>query len=322
MKLLSILLCLDLVASLNILITNEQAIDTPIVRKLHRVLSKSHKVVSVVPKRKITPGNSIYINGSPFLSPTDTIASESIPDFPEYEEVERDVWSLDANVLGSVLFGLDFILPTKYPGLEIDLIIAGPRTEPSAGPFANLLSGVFSVMRFGMLRNIPTVAISSIPDLYADDPKVDDLYVEYCSSFINALHEMASVGNDRILPKFSGLNINFPLIGMDRYGCDRPLWQETKEVGGYAQSPSIIEVDGKYRIVNAYSIRDQKDKNSLFSELSSLDTCHVGVTFYSDYEDSWSELSRLLSQMNRDFKRRKTLLTQSAELKLVNQIHA
>lgn len=136
-------------ACLNIMITSEHSLASAHTRTLFELLSNNtqDKVILVSPKTdQRESGSRIELGNNPLaISP---------------DHDNKDMWVVDGTTVGSVVAGLDHIVPVYYNDLSIDLVIAGPRSGSSAGPMEQSSSGVVAAMKLCALRGIPSISVS------------------------------------------------------------------------------------------------------------------------------------------------------------------
>ncbi|CDK29007.1 unnamed protein product [Kuraishia capsulata CBS 1993] len=159
------------ITALNILLTSEDSWVSENVRVLHETLSQFHKVIMVAPLSDVSSlAGAMYVNENPVLDSDDDAefgyAVKAGDAVFGRDPSNDDIWYVDASTVGSVVIGLDHIIPHHYNNVSIDLVVAGPKEGSTIGPLEQLQSGVFAAMRFCSLRNIPAIAISTLDDIH------------------------------------------------------------------------------------------------------------------------------------------------------------
>lgn len=241
-----------LVNALNILLTNDDGFITSNIRATYAALK--------------TAGHNVYLfaatqnesgHGGTFDFP-DTPTLQTNSDFdavpagaPSFgHEVDNpDIWYFNGTPAACVAFGLDYALPNFYPGVTIDLVVAGPNEGNNAGPAFYTLSGTMGATYYSVGRGIPGLCFSGAYGNHSyykdstgwlphknDSSYYSNIYADKVVDLVSALDKSAGA-NPRLLPLGVGLNINMPYVGnvAETYynvSCPNPDIIYTRMTGG------------------------------------------------------------------------------------------
>lgn len=236
-------LLLSVVAAKTILLTNDDGWGTTNIRAVYRELKASgHKVIMTAPlNQQSGTGGTVKV-------PKDkTIDEES--DFnlvpaggPAWgqDPEDSDIWYFDGTPAASILFGLDYLIPTKYDNITVDLVLSGPNEGNNIGNGYFVASGTVGAAVASVFRGVPGMALSGANlnhSFYQDSLDEDPLnpsivYAKKTAQLLESMFEKQGE-NPSLLPLGVGMNVNFPKAGYEseNEACVDPEWTWTRLTG-------------------------------------------------------------------------------------------
>ncbi|KAK3689274.1 5'/3'-nucleotidase sure [Podospora appendiculata] len=212
------------VQGLNILITNDDGFGTSNIRELYKQLTAlGHDCYIVASTSEQSDmGVQPLFTTSPHLL-TDSewgivkAGSASIGTDPH----DSHIWYYNGTPAAQVFVALDYVLPTFASFSTPDLVVSGPNSGWSVGPFLYSLSGTMGAVYAAIERDIPAVAFASgndIPEPYfwvnsttkvgLQDPAT--INARLAATFIQSLIDKAA--GSRVLPEGYAVSVNLPYI--------------------------------------------------------------------------------------------------------------
>ncbi|ODV87375.1 hypothetical protein CANARDRAFT_194833, partial [[Candida] arabinofermentans NRRL YB-2248] len=80
-----------------------------------------------------------------------------------YAEKLPNMWYVKSSLISTLLFALDYLLPTQYSNLEsIDLILITPGSQKTVGLFEQSINTEFQMMKLALSRNIPVLNVNGL----------------------------------------------------------------------------------------------------------------------------------------------------------------
>lgn len=241
----------SVVSAKNILLTNDDGWLATGIRAAYRELSAAgHNVYLVAPaEQRSGYGGTFRYNKDKTLEANDEFNYKKQGD-PAWghEDSDDHIWYFDATPAACVAFAFDYLLPTHFAGVEIDLVVSGPNQGTNPETFFTL-SGTIGATYNAVYRGYPAVAFSGsdpINTFYkhtlntlANDPQ--NIYAKKIVELVDTLFANQKE-NERLLPLGTGLNVNFPLVGFESVvGCDDPKYTFTRLTG-----PTAVALAVKY----------------------------------------------------------------------------
>jgi 5'-nucleotidase len=214
----AVLLTATQAGALDILITNDDGVESSTIHALYQVLKADghHVIIS-----SETQDNSGRGGAVDFFRPIGPLKQNSRADgvkagapgigkLPGFD----DVYYIDGTPVAATVYGLD-IAAVKTWGRAPDLIISGPNYGNNTG-LINNSSGTVNAALIGINRGVPSIAVSaanparykSYANLAPTDPEYEIARV--MSGIVNALDAKRSSANAPLLPAGTALNVNFP----------------------------------------------------------------------------------------------------------------
>lgn len=259
MKSFGILLLLTLVVGKTILLSNDDSWVSSEIRALYDELKDSdYKVIMVAPVNQ----RSHY--GGSFIVPSGTTLEEDgafgyVKEGDSvwgHDDDDKDMWYFDGSPAACVGFAFDYLLPNKYPNVTIDMVIAGVNQGPNLSPGFFTSSGTMGATTAGIYRGYPGVSFSGsslnssfFKDNDGDQYNPSNIYAQKAVQLIDLLFD-----NDPVLPKLTGLNVNFPEVGYlldDETKCVDPVWKLTALMSGGIFAPTV-EYDNSTKEFSSY----------------------------------------------------------------------
>ncbi|ODV83669.1 hypothetical protein CANARDRAFT_202714 [[Candida] arabinofermentans NRRL YB-2248] len=209
----------------NILLTNDDGWAATNIRALYRDLKNAgHNVVMVAPAVQYSG------NGGRFIIPsTNTLTTGALFDYPPagspawgHEEDDLNAWYFSGSPAACVAMGLDYVIPTYFNNMTIDLVVGGPNEGTNMGQRDFALSGTMGATYYATERGYPAMAISGsngnnsfFKDNLDDNEKnAYNIYAKASLKIIDTLFD-SQVDGERLLPLSTALNVNYPSAGDD-----------------------------------------------------------------------------------------------------------
>jgi len=204
--------------ALNILITNDDGVESSTIHALFQVLKADghHVIIS-----SETLDNSGRGGAVDFFRPIGPLKQDSragavkagapgIGNLPGFD----DVYYIDGTPVAATVYGLD-IAAAKTWGRAPDLIISGPNYGNNTG-LINNSSGTVNAALIGINRGVASIAVSvADPSRYKSYDKLAPADPEYeiahvMSGIVKALEGKRRTAKAPLLPAGTALNVNFP----------------------------------------------------------------------------------------------------------------
>lgn len=193
-------------SALNIILTNDDSWNTTNIKAMKEALEqKGHEVIITAP----CTGQSG--KGGAFGFFKSVMVDESRADVNEFCIGDTDTSKVFKNYVEgtpvmSVLYGIDIAAQRRW-GSAPDLVISGPNEGNNVG-YINNNSGTLGAAMVSLSRGIPAIAISGNENS-KKDPSQGKKIANVVIDIIDKL-ELTRVGNQPLLPAYTGLNINTP----------------------------------------------------------------------------------------------------------------
>lgn len=190
-------------SALDILLTNDDGVDSPGLAALRAALSAAGHSVTVVAPAEQQSGTGGSINTGVF---------DFTPGGGTMTLVNRGggVWSLTGSPADCVKAGLDVVLAGSPP----DLVVSGLNEGQNIGKPGTNSSGTEGAALQAVFRGIPSIAgsvgldVSESPDF----PSTVAAYAPASAFIVNVIAALEAEPGDQLLPKrVNMLNINFPV---------------------------------------------------------------------------------------------------------------
>lgn len=234
---------------LHILLTNDDGIEAPGIRALHRFLNQSgHRISMVAPSsERSATGMSITTRRNIQL-----------------EQVAPDCWHMDGHPADAVLVALDHLFEGEPP----DLVVSGVNFGPNLGGWMHA-SGTVGAALVAVLHGIPAIAVSTgirfherglEPRPFPSTHLVLEPASEFTLSVIESLvstHEPGSA----LLPPGVILNINYPALPREKIrGVLYPRVTSDRAVDlGYERCEESGHAVPRYRLRPEGSLEEEGD---------------------------------------------------------------
>jgi 5'-nucleotidase len=169
---------------LSILLTNDDGFDSPGIKRLYAVLSRSHHVVVCAPEKEQSGIGHAFTFNRP-LSFSDLPVGLGMPG-----------WSVSGTPSDCVKFAVSHLLP-QMP----DVVISGMNIGENSG-ISSYYSGTVAAAREGAFWRLPSFAFS----LCAESDAFLDPYCEKAAAILERVLEAGPANNGRVV----FYNVNFP----------------------------------------------------------------------------------------------------------------
>jgi 5'-nucleotidase len=212
----SIVLCLLCIATsnaqaprpLNIILTNDDGFETPLIQALfNELVAAGHNVVMSAPYE----GQSGTAAKIDFLAPiTNTTRASPKGTIPAGSlgigntTLKPNQFYVNGAVTGAALYGIDVLGPMFFGAGKIDLLLSGPNEGQNVGLFSPHSGTVGAVVTTLNRGNVPAIACSA--DSSEPNPT---LIGKLMVKFIGALNRTSTGG---LSFRGAGLNLNFPRL--------------------------------------------------------------------------------------------------------------
>lgn len=170
-----------------------------------------------------------------------------------HEDNDKNIWYFNGTPASSVAFALNYVVPQHFDNKSIDLVVAGPNEGLNLSPGMYTLSGTIGATYASVLRGYPAIAFSgsnSNNSFFKDDELrlSDDLFppVIYAKKVVEIVDRLFNLSSarPRVLPKTTGLNVNFPKVGDEDEECKDPEWVFTRLSGEDSPVPNLKYSNG------------------------------------------------------------------------------
>lgn len=206
----------------NIVLSNDDGWASTEIRATYRALTGAgHNVYLVAPveQRSGFSGQFVYTY-------TNTLLHNDQFDFlkegdPAWGHDENDdhIWYFNATPAACVGFAFDYLLPTYFSNVSIDLVVAGVNQGTNLDDAIYTISGTIGATYNAVYRGYPAIAFSGstsnnsfYKDSLNDDPNAPaNIYASKVVELTSKLFESQG-DNERTLPIAVGLNVNFPKV--------------------------------------------------------------------------------------------------------------
>ncbi|KAG7798149.1 hypothetical protein KL929_002114 [Ogataea haglerorum] len=291
----------------NILLTNDDGWAATNIRAFYRDLKAAgHNVVMVAPAVQMSG------NGGKFqLAASNTLETDAEFGYPPagspswgHEENDLNMWYYNGTPAACVAVALDYILPTYFNNMTVDVVLGGPNEGDNLGERDFVLSGTIGAVYYATERGYPAIALSAansnnsfFKDNLDDDPNhAPNIYSRKSVELVNALFEKQG-DNQRLLPLSTGLNVNFPAAGSDLGSdCMDPVFYHSRLTGKgfYAYGAAVNEttntVDYGSAYLNALGVCSAGDC-SLPAEFDIVSNCASSISVFSLDPDSKKDVT-------------------------------
>lgn len=271
MKSFGIIICLFITLTLGktILLSNDDSWVSSEIRALYDELKKNdYDVIMVAPVVQKSH------NGGAFLIPSGNELTED----GEFDYVQKgdpawghdpndeNIWYFAGTPAACIAFAFDYLLPTKFSDVTIDLVVAGPNEGPNLTPGFFTSSGTMGATTAGIYRGYPGVSFSGsslnnsfFKDNDGDEYNPSNIYAKKSVELIDLLFE-----SDPILPKLTGINVNFPEVGYlldDETKCTDPVWKLASLMNGGVFAPNVVHDNSSNTFTSSYSYHDDLESD-------------------------------------------------------------
>lgn len=165
-----------------------------------------------------------------------------------HEDNDKNIWYFNGTPASCVAFAMSHVLPKEFDNKSIDLVVAGPNEGVNLAPGLFTLSGTMGATYHAVLRGLPAISFSGSNETNAffkdDGEKLSDekfppvIYAKKVVELVDRLFDESS-DRPRILPKTTGLNVNFPFVGNDDEDCLDPDWMFARLTGEDSVTPNL-----------------------------------------------------------------------------------
>lgn len=151
------------------------------------------------------------------------------------EENDKNIWYFNGTPSSCVAFALDYVIPQHFGNVNVDLTIGGVNEGPNLSAGFYTASGTMSAIYTSIYRGIPGISFSGLDfnnsffkdQLNNDADNPANIYAKKVVDLTNRV-----LGNKTTLPKNTGLNVNFPKVGLlSSKKCTNPKWLNTRVTG-------------------------------------------------------------------------------------------
>ncbi|CDR42950.1 CYFA0S10e04170g1_1 [Cyberlindnera fabianii] len=218
----------------NILLTNDDGWASTGIRATYRELTAAgHNVYLVAPveQRSGYGGTFMFTYTSTLLHDDQFHYKKEGDPAWGHEESDDHIWYFNGTPSASVAFAFDYLLPTYFANASIDLVVAGPNQGLNQDSLFTL-SGTIGATYNAVYRGYPAIAFSGsnsnnsfFKDSLNDNP--DDVQNIYASKVVELVDTLFAAQGDNpvLLPRGTGLNVNFPKVASDSTtGCTDPKY--------------------------------------------------------------------------------------------------
>jgi 5'/3'-nucleotidase SurE len=226
---------------LNILLTNDDGYQSPLIRALREALIAAGHNVTIV---------------APLENQSGTGATLKEAEWIEVIEQEPGIWSADNTPTGAVMMALDVIMANNPP----DLIISGMNFGPNLGLRASTASGTVNAAHIGLQKGFPAIACS-LGIIFEEQEATPYPFPSTMASIAPAAQFMARLVDilqssrkyNRLLPPGIMLSVNFPVPYDDIKGIRfTRLGKYTLADAAFVDTNNVIPNGGG--LVQAYGV--------------------------------------------------------------------
>ncbi|KAK1753580.1 acid phosphatase [Echria macrotheca] len=209
---------------LNILMTNEDGFAAANIRELYKQLTGlGHNCYIVAPAtdQSTDPSRTLFSTDSKLTTDSEWDILKAGAPAIGTDPQDDHIWYYNGTPAAQVLVALDYVLPNFAKFQVPDLVISGPNSGWTLGPFVYTLAGSIGATIAAMERGIPAISLSSgntdsIPFTWVnastkvglDDPAT--ITARLATSLIQAMVDKAK--GSPILPRGYGVSVNMPFI--------------------------------------------------------------------------------------------------------------
>jgi 5'-nucleotidase len=212
---------------MNILITNDDGIESEGIKKLTKEISKYHDIYICAPKE-----NNTGMSGAITFSNTLKIKRFLL------NCGEKDSYYVTGTPADSVIIGLDHL----FKNVKIDIVISGINSEPNIGDDIRF-SGTVGAAFEAAFSGYPAIALS-----------LDYGYIKHYDSIIKTLIKIL---NNETIPKGTILNINSPNKPENQIKGEKYV-----KLGRRRYSNRIREKNKNEYIIYGDLIKEKNDENT------------------------------------------------------------
>ncbi|KAG7829086.1 hypothetical protein KL920_002879 [Ogataea angusta] len=290
------------VSAKNILLTNDDGWAATNIRAFYRDLKAAgHNVVMVAPAVQMSG------NGGKFqLAASNTLETDAEFGYPPagspswgHEEDDLNVWYYNGTPAACVGVALDYILPTYFNNMTVDVVLGGPNEGTNLGERDFVLSGTIGAAYYATERGYSAIAFSGansnnsfFKDTLDDDPNHSaNIYSKKSVELLDALFEKQG-NNERLFPLSTGLNVNYPKAGSDvGSDCLDPVFYHSRQTGPnyFVYSAKVNEETNLVEYISSYdNVLDvcAAGDCSLPAEFEIIKNCASSITVFSLDPDS------------------------------------
>lgn len=223
-----------------------------------------------------------------------------------HEEDDKNIWYFNGTPGSSVAFALNYVIPTFFNNVSVDLTVAGPNEGTNLGIGMYTISGTIGATYNSVYRGIPGIAFSGSNgnnsffkdyEAQANDANFSsNIYAKKVVEFVDQLYKGAA-NNTSLLPEGTGINVNLPLVGSDNSSCTDPNWIHTRFSGPdstasdlfYNKTSGLVEYQsGHLAALNTFTFGDKTLPGE--SHILASNNCESSVTVFSiDYDASLAQ---------------------------------
>ncbi|MEM7414424.1 MAG: 5'/3'-nucleotidase SurE [Gemmatimonadota bacterium] len=216
-------------SGLNVLITNDDGVESPALLVLADALrGAGHRVTIVAPSANRS-GSSMSITSGGQLTITEVEGAES-------------TWHVSGTPADAVSVGLVYVLRDDPP----DLVLSGPNFGQNVG--ANVLqSGTVGAAMTAARAGVPAIALSVEVDLREATSErrfgsTMDAFPGAAAFVVDVVRQLQESGGEGLLPPRAVLNVNYPAVGSEEPAGVR--FASVSTVRGFRQTYGVNETTG------------------------------------------------------------------------------
>jgi 5'-nucleotidase len=217
----------------NIVLTNDDGLTSNIVALYNALKADGHDVIVSIPCQ----GQSGMGGAVKFMRPLGPLAADCLNGAAHKGDpgagpatragLPSDFYYVDGTPVMATLYGLDVLAAARW-GKAPDLVLSGPNEGQNLG-YMVLTSGTVSNAQYGMIRGIPSIAVSAGIKTTGDDRLANPASADVARLTLELVRSLEKrSGGKRLLPPSMGLNVNFP----DK--LEGAKWQ-LSQIGTYEQ---------------------------------------------------------------------------------------
>jgi len=206
----------------NIVLTNDDGWASTEIRSTYRALSQAgHNVYLVAPveQRSGFGGQFVFPYTNTLLHDDQFHYKKAGDPAWGHEENDDHIWYFNATPAACVGFAFDYLLPTYFSNVSIDLVVSGVNQGLNLDDSMFTISGTIGATYNAVYRGHSAIAFSGstknnsfFKDSLNDDPN-DPINI-YSSKVVELTSKIfeSQGDNERALPAGIGMNVNFPKV--------------------------------------------------------------------------------------------------------------